>query len=191
MRVAHTTVRHPTALAVSGTLRFSDGASPDGASVQVQFQTSGAAWQPLATATVDAAGTWSASLRAPSSGSVRAFFVGDGVHAPLESVAVRIKVLPKLTLALGSRRVNTGTRVAVTGTLGPTWPRRIELRFERRVRGRWVKVQRKRINVRDGGFSSVVRPRAAGLHRVTIVAPGITISRTLRAGEATGGAAAG
>ena len=190
LRAAKPTVRFPASLALSGTLRFSDGASPDGAVVQVQFQASGAAWQVIGTARADGAGAWSAKLRAPSTGALRAVFPGDGSHPALESDALRATVLPRLTIALSSRRVNTGTKVAVTGTLGPTWPRRIELRFERRVRGRWVKVQRKRINVRDGGYSTFVRPRSAGLHRVRILAPGVSITRTLRAGEVTGGTAA-
>jgi hypothetical protein len=191
LRAAATRVRFPRPLALSGTLRFSDGASADGAVVQIQFQSAGAAWQLIGTTRADAAGAWAADLRAPSSGSVRAVYPGDAAHPALESAAVRVTVRPRLTIALSSRRVTTGTKVAVTGTLGPTWPRRIELRFERRVRGRWVKVQRKRINVRDGGYATVVRPRRGGLHRVTIVAPGVRIARTLRAGEVTGGTAAG
>ena len=190
LRAAKTTVRFPAALALSGTLRFSDGASPDGAIVQVQFQAAGAAWQVIGTARADAAGAWSAALRAPSTGALRAVFGGDGSHPALESAAVSATVLPRADdrprLAAREYRHEGGRDRHPR----PTWPRRIELRFERRVRGRWVKVQRKRINVRDGGYSTIVRPRRAGLHRVRIIAPGVSITRTLRAGEVTGGTAA-
>jgi hypothetical protein len=191
LRAARTTVRHPAALELSGSLTFSDGSSPDRAPVQVQFQSAGAAWQLLATAAADAAGGWSAKVRAPSTGAVRAVYAGQDDRPPLESAPLGVKVLPRLTIALGATRVSTGSTVSVQGTLGPTWPRRIELLFERRVRGRWVKVQRKRINVRNGAYSTIVRPRRAGLHRVTIIAPGVTVRRSLRASEVTGGAAAG
>jgi N-acetylmuramoyl-L-alanine amidase-like protein len=191
LRAARTTVRYPSALALSGTVRFSDGAPTDGTPVQVQFQTAGAAWQVIATARADAAGTWTASVPTSSSGAVRAVYGGDGAHASMASTPISIKVLPRLSIALSARRVSTGRKVGVTGTLGPTWPRRIELRFERRVRGRWVNVQRKRINVRGGGYSTIVRPRQAGLYRVTVVAPGVKVARTLRATDVTGGAAAG
>jgi hypothetical protein len=84
-------------------------------------------------------------------------------------------------LELEPRRVRAGEKVAVTGTLGPTWPQRIELLLEIKRRGRWVKVQRKKINVRSGGFTSVVRPKQPGLYRVSAIAPGATKRRLVRA----------
>ena len=191
IRVARSSVRYPSPLALSGSVRFGDGASADRAPVQIQFQAAGAAWQVLATATADAAGAWSASVDTSTSGAVRAVFPGDASHPPMESAPLNVKVLPKLTCKLGAKRVATGSAVSVTGALGPTWPRRVVLVFERRVRGRWVRVQRKRINVRGGGFSSTVRPKQGGLHRVRIIAPGVTKTRTLRASGVTGGATAG
>jgi len=35
-------------------------------------------------------------------------------------------------------------------------------------------VQRKRINVRGGRFATTVRPKKAGLYRVSIIAEGVT-----------------
>ena len=53
--------------------------------------------------------------------------------------------------------------------------------LERQVGSRWVRVQRKRINVRGGRFATKVRPKTAGLYRVSIIADGVTRRRTLRA----------
>jgi hypothetical protein len=52
-------------------------------------------------------------------------------------------------------------------------------------------VQRKRINVRSGGFRSFVRPKKPGLYRVSIEAPGAVVRRQLRVASVTGGASAG
>jgi len=53
--------------------------------------------------------------------------------------------------------------------------------LEHLVGGRWVTVQRKRILVRRGRYATQVRPRKAGLYRVSIIATGVTRHRTLRA----------
>ena len=58
---------------------------------------------------------------------------------------------------------------------------RVQCLLERRVGNRWVTVQRKRINVRGGSFQTKVRPKQAGLYRVSIVADGVVRRRTLRA----------
>jgi hypothetical protein len=51
---------------------------------------------------------------------------------------------------------------------------RVEVRIERLVGRRWVRVQRKRINVRGGRYLTKVKLRRAGLHRVSVIAPGAT-----------------
>ena len=191
LRAAKTTVRHPSPVSLSGTLRFDDGADPAGSAIQIQFQTAGAAWEVLATVTAGAGGAWSAKPPLPGSGLVRAVFPGDGTHASMAASPVRVRLLPRLTLSLESNRVARGNRVEVEGTLGPTWPSRVEVVFERQVRGRWRRVQRKRVNVRRGRYRTVVRPTRTGLHRVTVRAPGAMVRRRLRAVEVTGGASAG
>ena len=192
LKAAATKVRHGSVLALSGSLRFSDGASPAGASIRIEHQTAGAAFQAIGTATAAAGGAWTASVKVPGSGSLRAVFVGDAAHPALESAAAAVTVLPRATIALSTRRAPPATKVDVTGTIGPTWPSKVALVLEVRRRGRWVRVQRKRINVRGGGFRSFVRPRASGLYRVSIEAPGTIVRRQLRiGGSPTGGASAG
>ena len=191
LRLAAARVRHGKALALSGSLRFSDGASPAGAPIRVEHQALGAAWQAIGSATAAADGAWSASVKVPGTGSLRAVFTGDGAHPPLEAAPVAITVLPVVKMALSARRAAPATKVDVTGTVGPAWPAKVALVLEVRRGRRWVPVQRKRINVRGGGFRSFVRPRSSGLYRVSIEAPGATVRRQLRIASVTGGASAG
>lgn len=190
IRAAAARVRHPRPFGVSGQLRFSDGASTAHLPVDVEHQGAGGAWAVLTRATTAADGSWRASVSAPSSGLVRARFPGTSTHPPLEAAPVRLTVVPRITLGISPRRPGAAERVSVTGTVGPGWPAKAVLRFERRIRGRWVKVQEKRINVRGGRYGSVVRPPGTGLYRVTILVPGASISRRLRVSSLTGGASA-
>ena len=58
---------------------------------------------------------------------------------------------------------------------------RVTVLFERRVGRRWVRVQRKRIAVRDGAFASIVRPPVAGRYRLSVTGSGITRRRRITA----------
>ena len=53
--------------------------------------------------------------------------------------------------------------------------------FERRVGRRWVRVQRKRIAVRDGAFKTIVRPPVPGRYRLSVTGGGVKRTRRLRA----------
>ena len=116
----------------------------------------------------------------PSTGQVRAVFGGDANRGRLESAPVNVRVVPSMALTTDKRRARTGTAFAISGTLAPSQPSVVCL-LERQSRGRWRTVQRKRINVRGGRFATKVRPKTAGLHRVSIIAEGVTRRRTLRA----------
>jgi hypothetical protein len=116
----------------------------------------------------------------PGSGSVRAVFPGDASRPRLESPPFAITVIPKLTLSLTPRRLGAGNAVAVSGTMLPAQTIRVVCTVERRVGRRWKRVQRKRIAVRGGKFSTRIRERRAGLYRITIGAPNATIRRLVR-----------
>jgi len=70
--------------------------------------------------------------------------------------------------------------VRLEGTMSPA-AARVTVLFERRVGRRWVRVQRKRIAVRDGAFASLVRPPVAGHYRLSVSGGGITRRRRIRA----------
>jgi hypothetical protein len=182
-----TEITHGTRIDVSGVLRFADGSSPQGARVEIQHQR-GSTWRTLATAAAASDGRWSGAVTPPATGALRALFAGDGSRPALESRAVTITVNRRVTLELSNNRVHRGARVDVSGTVGPTWPSRVRLVFQRRSGNRWVRVQRKRINVRGGRFSSYVRPSHQGVYRVKIKTPGAVARRRLRVSELTGGA---
>jgi hypothetical protein len=165
---------------VSGILRFADGSSPAGATLGVEFMTAGSAWTQVTTTVCGLDGSWATSIQLPASGHVRVVFAGDATRGRLESAQVAVKVVPSLTLTSDKRRATAGTSFAISGTLAPTQPR-VQCLLERQVGTRWVTVQRKRINVRGGRFSTTVRPTKPGLYRVSILADGATRRRTLRA----------
>jgi hypothetical protein len=167
---------------LSGRLAFPDGASPAGAPLDIEFAVPGAAYSRIAGAVCGADGSWSATVPLTLSGSLRASFAGDGTRPPLASSPVAIRVLPLLRLALSSRRVRHGRYVAVSGTVSPRPATgRVEVRLERRVGRRWLRVQRKRIGVRGGRYLTKVRLRRAGVYRVSVLTPGATKGLQVRA----------
>jgi hypothetical protein len=97
----------------------------------------------------------------------------------MESPAIAVRVVPSLKVALGSRRPRRRRALRVRGAMSPPSPR-VTVLFERRVGRRWLKVQRKRIALRDGSFSTIVRPPFAGRYRVSISGGGITRRRRFR-----------
>jgi hypothetical protein len=178
-------------VALSGELRFPDGSSPGGAGLEIQFAVAGAAWSGVTAATCGPDGRWAADVVLPQSGLVRAVFHGDDARPAFASAPVAITVLPNLTLALSGRRIRAGEAVGVSGTLAPRPASgRVECRLERRVGRRWVRAQKKRINLRGGRFATRLRLRRAGLYRVTIATPGATKRVQVRAVSVTGGASA-
>lgn len=165
---------------VSGVLHFADGSSPAGATLGVEYMTAGSAWAQVTTTACGADGSWATSVELPASGQVRAVFAGDATRGRLESAPIAVKVVPSMTLTTDKRRAPAGTAFAIAGTLAPSQPR-VQCLLERQVGSRWVTVQRKRIAVRGGRFSTRVRPKRPGLYRVSIIADGVTRRRTLRA----------
>jgi hypothetical protein len=168
----------PTTL--SGDLHFADGSSAAGIPVSVEYMAAGGAWTPVAGATCGPDGGWAAAVTLPGSGSVRAVCSGDSTRPRLESAPVSITVVPKLTLALRPRRLRARRSVGVTGTMVPAQSSLVVCVVERRVGRRWKRVQRKRIAVRGGKFSTRIRERKAGIYRISISAPNATIRRLVR-----------
>jgi N-acetylmuramoyl-L-alanine amidase len=175
------TVRGVKPSAVSGELRFADGSSAGGAPVDVEFQAAGSAWTRVAGAVCGSDGLWRTSIELPYGGKVRAVFPGDATRPRLESAPVTVRVLTSLVLSVVARRVRRRRAVPVSGSISPAEPR-VTVVFERRVARRWVRVQRKRIQVRDGAFSTIVRPPVPGRYRLTVNGGGITRRRRLVAG---------
>jgi hypothetical protein len=165
---------------VSGVLRFADGASPAGTALGVEYTAAGSAWTQVTTTACGFDGNWSTSVQLPASGQVRAVFAGDATRGRLESAPIAVKVVPSMTLTSDKRGAQAGTAFAIGGTLAPSQPR-VQCLLERQVGSRWVTVQRKRINVRGGRYATRVRPRRAGLYRVSVLGTGVSRRRLLRA----------
>ena len=167
----------PTPL--SGVIHFADGSSPAGVLLGIEFTAAGSAWTQVTTTNAAADGTWTTSVVLPSSGQVRAVFAGD-TRPRVESAAIKVKVVPSMSLTSDKRRATAGTAFALTGSMSPAQGQLVCL-LERQVGKRWVTVQRKRIKTSRGQFATKVRPTRAGLYRVSIIADGVVRRRTLRA----------
>jgi hypothetical protein len=174
------TVRGVKPSRVAGELHFADGSSPAGAALDVEYQTAGAAWTRITGATCGADGTWVASVELARSGRVRAVFPGDATRPRLESTPITVKVVPSVRITVSKARIRHRRAVKVRGTMSPA-SARVTVTFERRVGRRWVKVQKKRIAVRDGAFRTIVRPPVRGRYRLSVSGGGITRRRRITA----------
>jgi hypothetical protein len=165
------TVRGVKPSEVGGELRFSDGSPAGGLGVDVEIQAGGSAWTRFTGALVNPDGSWVTSISLPYSANVR---------GRMESKAVAVKLVPSLRIALSSARPRRRRALRVNGTMSPASPL-VTVLFERRVGRRWARVQRKRIAVADGAFSTIVRPPVSGRYRVSVSGGGVTRTRRLRA----------
>src|SRR5262249_31698930 len=102
-------------VALAGVLHFADGSSPAGAALSSESATGGSAGSPVAPALCGADGSWSASAVLPGSGQIRAVFAGDGSRPPVQSPAIPVTVVPRLSLTSATRRTTPGGTIAVSG----------------------------------------------------------------------------
>jgi N-acetylmuramoyl-L-alanine amidase len=173
-----------TPVNLEGVLRFANGASPAGAALAIEYaQPGGSAWTPVATTVSNPDGSWAASAVLPASGNVRAAFGGDAARPPVTSGPISVLVVPTLSLTADKTRAVAGTPFRLSGAISPPQAR-LTCLLERQVGRRWKTVQRKRIAVVNGSYATSVRPRRAGLYRVSIGGGGVTKSRRLRATRA-------
>jgi hypothetical protein len=163
-------------------LRFADGSSAAGAPVDILYAAagSGGAYAPLATAHCAADGSWTTTVDLPRTGTIRARFPGDATRAALESSSLKITLVPKLSMFLSSRRFRRGRRVRVSGYLAPATSARVDLLLERKVAGRYRRVRRRRLPVRDTRFQRFLRPSRPGLYRITVSVDGASTRQYVR-----------
>ncbi len=182
MRAASTKLRGTATATLSGVLRFADLSSAAGLPVEIRYSGtgSGGAYAPLATARCAADGSWSATVNLPRTGTIRARFPGDATRAALESSSLKITLVPKLSLFLSSRRVRRGSRIRVSGYVAPATSPRATMVLERKVAGRYRRVRRWRLPVRNTRFSGAVRPSRPGLYRVTMSVEGASTRQYVR-----------
>jgi len=180
VRAASTKLRGSTTAVLSGVLRFADGSSPDGAPVDILYATGGSAFSPIATARCVADGQWSTTIDLPHTGSVRARFPGDATRAPLESSSLNITVVPRLEAGISARRIRRRRRLTVSGVVTPSNESDVVVLLQRKVRGRYRRVRRRRAVLRDGRFLRYFRPTRPGLYRVTVRVAGASARRHVR-----------
>ncbi len=174
------TVRGVKPSEVAGELRFSDGAAVAGLPIDVEIQAAGSAYTRVAGAVVAPNGAWVSSVSLPHSARIRAVFAGDASRPRMESGAILVRVVPSVKISISNARPRRRRAVKVKGSMSPA-SARVTVVFERRVGRRWVKVQRKRIAVRNGAFKTIVRPPVAGRYRLSVSGGGVKRTRRITA----------
>ena len=180
VRAAATTLRGVTSALLSGALRFADGSPAAGAPVEILYAPSGSALTVIASARCAADGQWSTTVDLPRTGTIRARFPGDATRGPLESGPLAITIVPRLALAVSSSRIRRRRRLAVGGVVTPATERDVVVSIERKVRGGFRSVRRRRARLRNGRYLSTFRLRRRGLYRVTVSLPGASAQRIVR-----------
>jgi hypothetical protein len=182
VRAASTTLRGTAMATLSGVLRFADGSSPSGAPVEILYSSAaaGSAFTPIATARAAADGTWSATVNLPRTGTVRARFPGDATRAALESSSLTITLVPHLSMNLSRRHLRRGRQVTVSGSVAPPTSTRVDLLLERKVAGRYRRVRRRRLPIRNARYLRALRPSRPGLYRITASVDGASIRQYVR-----------
>ena len=166
---------------ISGSLRFPDGSSADGAALTVEYlpAVAGAAWRSVATAVAGFDGSWRASAELPGSGSLRAVFAGDGTRAAARLAAAQDhRPGPAQPHAQPqpdpARQPRARARDRRPGHPGAAHARRAQ---PAPLGARRAPVC---VRVRRGAYNAVVRPRGRGKYRVTVQVGGIKRHRTLK-----------
>jgi hypothetical protein len=180
LKASATKLRGVTSTTVTGALRFADGSSASGLPVDVLYATAGSAYSPIATVRCAADGQWSTTIDLPHTGRIKARFPGDAARGPMESGSLRIRVVPKLALGVSRRHLRRRRRLAVSGVLTPANEPKITILLERKVRGRYRRVRKRRVRVENGRFLRFFRPARRGLYRVTARVPGATQRQYVR-----------
>jgi hypothetical protein len=182
LRTSTTRLRYPDTLALSGWLSFGDGTSPANATISIEHSRDGVSFRRLAGTVTRGDGHWSLTADLPASGRVRARFGGDGARPAVESPAVTVKLLPRMTLSRSPVRARYGRWVRVQGTFEPQPASgTVVLVVQRQTRRGWKRVERRRVAVVDGAFRTRVRVTRPDLYRVVVKGPGGRIRRSFRA----------
>jgi hypothetical protein len=113
----------------------------------------------------------------PTSGIFRAVFAGDSTRPRVESTAVRVDVIPRLSMTLDRSTMRLGQKVAIRGTVDPS--QLVQCVIERRSGNRWVTERSLRANVVNGRFGLRVRLRRVATYRITVISGPATRRRTM------------
>ena len=175
VRALQTKLQGIRTASLSGVLRLPDASSPAGATVEILYAAAtGGLAAPIARATCAADGAWSTTVDLPGSGSVRARFPGDAARPAMESSSLTIRLIPRVTLALSSRRFRRGRRVTASGSVAPQPTGAVTLQLDRKARGGYKRRWRRTLAVTDTRFRRSLRPTRPGLYRLTVTSAGVS-----------------
>ena len=154
---------------LSGVLRFPDGSSPLNAGIEILYTAAtGGVAAPIARAACTADGSWSTTVELAATGTIRARFPGDAARAAMESTPLTIRLIPRISLALSSRRFRRRRRITASGTISPQPAGAATMQLDRKVRGRYKRRWRRTLAVTGTRYGRSLRPTRRGLYRLTV-----------------------
>jgi hypothetical protein len=182
VHAASTKLRGTATATLSGMLRFADGSTAAGAPVEILYASAaaGGAFSPIGTAHAATDGTWTMTVDLPRTGTVRARFPGDATRAALESSSLAITLVPRLSMFLSSRRIRRRRPIKIRGSVAPATSTRVDVLLERKVRGRYRRLRRRRAPITNARYTRTLRPSAPGLYRITVSVDGATTRQYVR-----------
>jgi hypothetical protein len=150
-----------------GTLTDAAGLPVAGATVELQrLRRTG--WRPLEDAITDEDGNFAATTRFKRQTVLRWEFAGDDVHRPFRGDGAAVAVAPLMTLETSTTDTEPGERIDVSGTIAPAKSEGLRLVIQRDEAGRWRRVARRKVTVRDGAFTRRVTFDAEGTYRLAV-----------------------
>ncbi len=171
LRTARAAYRKP--VRASGRLAFPDGSAPGGVTVEVQARYA-TGWRPQGSAVTAPDGAFSVPVALDFTRRLRARFAGDGTRPEMISRQVRLSVRSAVKVK-APRRARARRVVKVRGTVQPLKKgnrRRVQVKLERRVAGRWVVVASRYPRLRRGRFAARLPRLSRGRYRITAGAYG-------------------
>jgi hypothetical protein len=166
--LAHYSIDYGETVPVTGQLLGPDGLALAAAPVEVQTNADGR-WVTSKRLTTATDGTFGGELRPRKRMYVRLRFPGQPTVPGATSARLLLRLRPTIELRRPVASARRGTRVGVSGRVGPR-KRWVYAVLQQRVRGRFRTVGTRAVRTRAGRFSTSFVPAFRALYRYAVVA---------------------
>ena len=163
-------VPYGSGVGVSGRIAVPEGASPDGARIELRRFAAGRETL-LGSATAGADGGWAAELPAPErSQVVRAVFLGDDGRPGAVSALVPVAVAPLIELNVSSALTTPGTAIRAGGAVRPSKRRVTITAYLQHPDGSETVAASRRVSAREGRYDAAIVLDSPGTYRLVTTA---------------------
>jgi hypothetical protein len=166
--LAHYTIDFGETVPLTGLLSGPDGAPLAAAPVDVQTNSEGR-WVTSKELTTGGDGSFAGEIKPRKRMYVRFRFPGLTTVPGATSARLLLRLRPVIKLRRPASRARAGTRVRVSGTVGPR-KRLVWAVLQQRIHGRFRQVGIKAVRTRAGGFSTSFVPAFRASYRYAVIA---------------------